>query len=143
MSYPQNWQLSRSSALLAVLTDSTGSMKLAVTVTPDPNGSITADSVANAALKVAVVPLKNVQPESVPPTVTVAGNTWSQKSASGTRRANLANTVIQNVAIATVHPGNTLRSKSYTIVYNAPKNTFDQANATYFQPMLQSFKFLS
>jgi len=143
MSYPQSWQISRSGTLLVTLADSTGTTKMTITVAPDPNGAISADTLVDTALKAAMVPLKNTQSESVSPTVTVAGNSWSQKSVSGTTRLNSANTDIQAVVIANVHPGNTPMSKSYTIVYSAPKTMFNQANAAYFQPILQSFKFLS
>jgi hypothetical protein len=141
MSYPQAWQTNRSGAHLVTWTNSTGTTKMSITIVPDPNGSISADSLVDAAVKAAVVPMKNPQTESVPPTVTVGGASWSQKSVSGTQRLNAADTVIQAVVLATVHPGNTPTSKGYTIVYSAPKSNFAQANTAYFQPMLQSLKF--
>lgn len=141
MGYPQGWQTSRSSANLVTFTDSTGTTKMTITIVPDPNGAVSANSLVNTAVKAAKLPLKNSQPESVPPTVTVAGKSWSQQSVSGTQRLNAADTVIQAVMLANVHPANTLASKGYTIVYSAPKSTFSQANTAYFQPMLQSFKF--
>ncbi len=141
ISYPQGLQLSRSGSRLVTLTDSNGTIKLTIAIIPDPKGSISADSLVNTAIKTEKVPLKNEQTESVPPKVTVGGASWNQQSVSGTQRLNAANTVTQSVVLATVHPGDTLTSKGFTIVYRAPKSMFSQVNSTYFQPILQSFKF--
>jgi hypothetical protein len=141
MSYPQGLQLSRSGSHLVTLTESTGTIKMTITTVPNPNGAISADSLMNAAIQAQRVPLKNVQTEPVPPTVTVGGESWGQQSVSGTQRLNAADIVMQSVVLANVHPENTPTSKSYTIVYSAPKSNFSQTDTTYFQPMLQSFKF--
>ncbi len=141
ISYPQTWQINQKANNIFTFTDSTGGIKMTITVAPDPNGTISADSVASAALQAAQVLLKNAKTVSVPSTTTVGGDSWSQVSASGTQRLNNQDTDIQVVVIANVHPANTLLSKSFTILYQAPIATFSQDNTTYFQPMLQSFKF--
>jgi hypothetical protein len=141
INYPQGWQLSRSGSRLVTLTANSGTIKMTITTIPDPNGAIGADSLVNTAIKAVKVPLKNEQTESVPPTATVGGVSWNQQSVSGTQRLNAADTVIQAVVLATVHPGNTLTSKGYTIMYSAPKSMFSQVNTTGFQPILLSFKF--
>ncbi len=141
ISYPQTWQINQRANNIFTFTDSTGGIKMTITVAPDPNGTISADSVASAALQAAQVLLKNAKTVSVPSTTTVGGDSWSQVSASGTQRLNNQDTDIQVVVIANVHPANTLLSKSFTILYQAPVATFSQDNTTFFQPMLQSFKF--
>jgi hypothetical protein len=141
MSYPQGWQVSRSGAHLVTLTNSQGTESFAITVVPSPKSAISADSLVNTGVKAQTVVLKGAQKVSVPPTVTVGGASWSQQSVSGTQRLNAADTVVQAVVLATVHPGNTPTSKGYTIVYRAPQASFAQTNTSYFQPMLQSFKF--
>jgi hypothetical protein len=141
ISYPQNWQTTTKANNIFTFTDSTGNIKMTITVAPDPNGTISADSVASTALQAAQVLLKNSQTVTVPSTTSVGGDSWSQISASGTQRLNNQDTNIQVVVIATVHPANTLLSKSFTILYQAPVSTFSQDNTTYFQPMLQSYKF--
>jgi hypothetical protein len=141
MNYPQGWQISRSGAHLITLANSGGTDSFSITVTPSPNSAISADTLVNTAVKAQMVALRNAQKVSVPSTVTVGGASWSQQSVSGTQRLNAANTVVQSVVLATVHPGNTPTSKSYTIVYRALQSAFAQANTSYFQPMLQSFKF--
>lgn len=141
MSYPQNWQTARQGDNLFTFTDTTGNIKMTITIAPDPNGTISADSVTSTALQAARALLKNSQTVSVPSTTSIAGDTWSQQSASGTQQVNDQNIDIQVVVLADVHPANALESKSYTIVYQAPASAFAQANTAYFQPMLQSFKF--
>ena len=141
ISYPQTWQISRKANNLFTFTDSTGGIKMTITVAPDPNGAISADSVASTALKAAQVLLKNAKTVSVPSTTTVGGESWSQIAASGTQRLNNQDTNVQVVVLAVVHPANTPLSKSFTILYQAPVSTFSQDDTTYFQPMLQSFKF--
>ena len=141
ISYPQTWQISRKANNLFTFTDSTGGIKMTITVAPDPNGAISADSVASTALKAAQVLLKNPQTVSVSSTSTVGGDSWSQIAASGTQRLNNQDTDVQVVVLADVHPANTPLSKSFTILYQAPVSTFSQDNTAYFQPMLQSFKF--
>ncbi len=49
--------------------------------------------------------------------------------------------VVQVVVIVGIHPANSPMSKGFIIVYSTTKSLFVQANTTYFQPMLQSFKF--
>ena len=141
ISYPQTWQISRKANNLFTFTDSTGGIKMTITVAPDPNGAISADSVASTALKAAQVLLKNAKTVSVPSTTTVGGESWNQIAASGTQRLNNQDTDVQVVVLANVHPANTPLSKSFTILYQAPVSTFSQDNTAYFQPMLQSFKF--
>jgi len=141
ISYPQTWQISRKANNLFTFTDSTGGIKMTITAAPDPNGAISADSVASTALKAAQVLLKNPQTVSVSSTSTVGGDSWSQIAASGTQRLNNQDTDVQVVVLADVHPANTPLSKSFTILYQAPVSTFSQDNTAYFQPMLQSFKF--
>lgn len=141
MNYPQGWQTSRSGAHLTTLTNSGGTDSFAITVAPSPNSTISSDTLVNTAIKEQMATLRGAQKVSVPSTVTVGGASWNQQSVSGTQRLNAADTVIQSVVIATVYPGKTPRSKGYTIIYRGPQSSFAQTNTSYFQPMLQSFKF--
>ena len=141
INYPQGWQVSRSGAVNMTLANSGGTESFAINVVPSPGSRVSADSLVNTRVKAEMGILKGAQKVSVPPTVTVGGATWNQQSVSGTQRLNAANTAVQSVVIATVHPGNTPTSRGYTIVYKAPQSTFAQTNTSVFQPMLQSFKF--
>ncbi len=142
ISYPQSLQITQSGARLVTLANSNGTIKMTITAVADPNGTISAESLVNTAMTALKAPLKNVQPVSVPPTVTVGGASWNQQSVSGTQRLNAADTMMQSVVIATVYPEKAATSKGFTIEYRAPQATFSQANTTYFQPILQSFKFV-
>ncbi len=142
INYPQSWQVTRSGSHLVTFVDSTGTMRMSITTVPDPNGAISAASLLSTGLKAAMVALKNAQTVSVPATTTVGGETWNQGSVSGTRRLNNRDIVIQAVVLASVFPAKALASKGYTINYSATQQMFSQANTTYFQPMLQSFKFV-
>ena len=59
ISYPQNWQTTTKANNIFTFADSTGNIKMTITVAPDPNGTISADSVASTALQAAQVLLKN------------------------------------------------------------------------------------
>ncbi len=142
INYPQSWQVTRSGSHLVTFVDSTGTMRMSITTVPDPNGAISAASLLSTGLKAAMVALKNAQTVSVPATTTVGGETWNQGSVSGTQRLNNRDIVIQAVVLANVHPAKALASKGFTINYSATQQMFSQANTTYFQPMLQSFKFV-
>lgn len=142
MNYPQSWHVTRSGSHLVTFVDSTGTMKLTVTTIPDPKGSVSASSLSSTGLKAAMVALKNAQTVSVPATTTVGGETWNQGSVSGTQRLNNLDTMVKAVVLANVHPASAPASKGFTINYSATEQMFSQANTTYFQPMLQSFKFV-
>lgn len=141
ISYPQTWKISRSGTHLVTFESTTSTAKMTITIIPDPNGSISADSLANSNVKVATTVLTNVQTKAVPATTTVGGQSWVQKSVSGTQRLNNQNSILEVVVLSTIHPSNTPLSKGYTISYLAAQPTFNQTNTTYFQPMLQSFHF--
>ena len=119
-------KLPKKPIISSLLPDSTGGINLTITVAPDPNGAISADTVASTALTAAQVLLKNAQKVSVPSTTTVGGYSWSQISASGTQRLNNQDTNVQVVALAVVHPVNTPLSKSFMIFDHAPVSTFSQ-----------------
>jgi len=142
MSYPRSWHITRSGNHLVTVANSTNTMKLTITVVPAPNGTVTVNSLANSGLKTAVIALNKAQTVPVPPTTTVGGETWNQASVSGTQKLNNQNTMVQVVVLATVHPAKAPTSRGYTIDYRTTQLMFNQANTTYFQPMLKSFKFV-
>jgi hypothetical protein len=142
MSYPQNWQVTRSGTRLVTLADSANAAQFTITVIPDPNATVSADALTQTGIKAASVALKNSQTVPTESTATIGGESWKQGSVAGAQRLNNRDTVIQVVVAANVYPAQAATSKGYTIVYRAPQSTFDSMNTTYFQPMLQSFKFV-
>jgi hypothetical protein len=142
INYPQSWHVTRSGSHLVTFVDSTGTLKMSISTVPDPNETVSAASLSSAGLKAATVALKNAQPVSVPSTTMVGGETWNQGAVAGTQRLNNQDIMIQTVVLANVYPAKAIASKGYTINYSATQPMFNQANTTYFQPMLQSFKFV-
>jgi hypothetical protein len=47
------------------------------------------------------------------------------------------------VVISDNHPANSPGSTSFTVIYDTAQELFDMNNTSYFQPMLQTFKFSS
>lgn len=140
--YPADWKLTTSSTE-AAFTDPSGSYNLTIGSTPNPNGTKVADQLAENGIAGAKTNLKNVQTVDLAQTTDVGGQSWSQRSITGTSTLNGQSSDIEAVVLANNHPMHTTETKGYVIVYVAGKDTFDQARTKYFQPMLQSFKYLS
>ena len=139
--YPQGWKVERQGNNAIQFTDPSGIYNFAVAVTPNPGGVVSPETQINAAFSAGSSNLKNPQPINVPPTTSVGGDTWSQKSESGNATVNGQNTTVQLVVIADNHPANSPSTRSFLIAYGTGKAIFTAANTTYFQPMLLSFKF--
>ena len=142
ISYPRGWIVTNSSGNTVSFEDSANTYNLTIVASPDPNGVVGSGILVDAGIKAARTGLKNSQTETVSPTTTVGGETWSQKSVSGTATKSGQSIVAQIVVMADIHPANSPTSRSFVIVYGASKPLFEQASAAYFQPMLQSFKFV-
>ncbi len=69
-----------------------------------------------------------------PTTLALAGEVWTQESATISSQGQ----VVLQVALATNHG-----AKEYVIGYTAPKASFTSVNNAYYQPILQTFTFLS
>ena len=141
MKYPQGWQTTASKT--GVDFTDTGGNTMVIGFTPNPNSASSPDQLAEAGLVGAKANLQNAQTINVPSTMAFAGQTWSQRSASGTSVVNGQNGDVQAVVLATDYPKFGADTKGYTLVYVAPKKTFAQSQSKYFMPMLQSFAFTS
>lgn len=141
ISYPQGWKVTQQGNNAIQFADPLNIYNLAVAVSPNPGGVVSPDTIINVSLSAGSSRLKNPQIENVSPTTTVAGETWSQKSESGDAPVNGQNAIVKLVVIASNHPANSPSTSSFLIAYGTGKSLFDSANKTYFQPMLQSFKF--
>lgn len=134
VNYPTGWTAKPSNGTVA-FSDSLQIYNFTVAVTPDPGSAVSADQVADAGISGAKTNLKNTQAVSVPATAMVDGKTWSQRAVSGTATQNGQSVDVELVVLTYV-----ANDKSYLIVYGTLKQTFDMSTATYFQPMLLSFK---
>jgi len=142
MKYPADWKLTTSSTE-AAFTDPSGSYNLTIGSTPNPNGTKIADQLAENGIAGAKTNLKNVQTVNLAQTTDIGGQPWSQRSITGSSVLNGQSSDIEAVVLANNHPAHTTATKGYVIVYVAAKDMFDQARTKYFQPMLQSFKYVS
>ena len=140
--YPVGWKVN-AQATKVTFVDATGVYSLTIATAPNPGGTISPDTIASTGVSLAEAGLKNSQTVNVPSTTTVGGESWVQKSVSGMATQNGQNVDVQAVVIADNHPANSPMTNSFTIVYLTATQLFSTANTTYFQPMLQSFKFTS
>lgn len=141
ISYPQEWKVTPGSNQVA-FSDATGIYNLTIVFNPNPGGIAGASTVANTSIEEVKKTMKNPQTETLPPTTTVGGDSWVQKSITGTETSNGQSVDLQVVVISDNHPANSANTKNFTIVYTTVKSLFATANTSYFQPMLQSFKFV-
>src|SRR5438874_5868421 len=77
ISYPQGWKVTKSNAGVT-FTDPNGIAYVAVRTSPNPNAFISSDSLVTVGLDTFKSQAKNYQKQSVSPTTTIAGDTWSQ-----------------------------------------------------------------
>jgi hypothetical protein len=140
ISYPKGWQVNTSSVGVA-FGDATNGYFLAITVNPNPNDTISASTFAHDTLSATKTQMKNPQTETLPPTTTVGGESWVQKSISGTETVLGLSGVVQVVVISDNHPANSADTQNFTIEYQMLKSSFATATTSYFQPMLHSLKF--
>jgi hypothetical protein len=140
ISYPQGWKVTPISFGVS-FTDATGVYNLAIVVSPNPNGITTASTVANKSIEEGKKRMKNPQTETLPPTTTVGGESWVQQSISGTETINGQSVDAQVVLMSDNHPAHAANTQNFTIAYGTAKSVFATATTSYFQPMLNSFKF--
>ena len=140
--YPQSWKVTASGNQVAFTNSATLNVFEIVT-TPNPGGVASPDFVVTAAVNATKATMKNPQTVNIPPTITVGGESWVQKSLAATITSNGQNGVVQYVVASDNHPASSPSTKSFTIVYGTMQQLFAKANTMYYQPMLQSFKFTS
>jgi hypothetical protein len=140
ISYPQGWKVTPGTNQVT-FSSASGVYNLNIMVTPNPDGIIDASTIANGSIAAVKKQMKNPQTETLPPTTTVGGDSWVQQSISGTETSTGQNIDFQLVVISDNHPANSANTQNFFILYGTEKSKFATANTSYFQPMLQSFKF--
>jgi hypothetical protein len=140
ISYPQGWKVT-SSKDGVTFSSASDVHTLVITVNPNPYDAVEASKVANASIEAGKKQMENPQTETLPPTTTVGGESWVQQSMSGTETSSGQGVDVQLVVISDNHPSSAANTQNFTIVYATEKSLFATANTSYFQPMLQSFKF--
>jgi len=142
ISYPQNWTKSVTSGQVT-FQDSLGVNALVVVVAPNPNGIAQPSTVLDATLAGAVkeANMTSTSPANLPASVSLAGETWTQKGTTGTASKGGISSSYEAVVLATNHPANAPNTKVFELVYAGPLVGSTLMDAQIFQPMLQSFKF--
>src|SRR5215469_4395093 len=101
--YPQSWKVTASGNEVA-FTDSATLNDFEIVTTPDPGGVVSPDFVVTTSVNATKATLKNPQTVNVPPTTTVGGESWVQKSLAGTTTSNGQSVVVQVVVASDNHP---------------------------------------
>lgn len=136
--------MNKSSAGVVTFSDPQGVVYLSIKVTPNPTGSVSASNQVDLTLQGIKTQTRNYNRVNVSPTRTVAGDTWSQGAATGdiTVPGQSSSEAGKIVVLADNHPAKTLNTKSFIIAYATANQFFTLIDNAYFQPMLQSFKFI-
>lgn len=150
INYPKDWTYKKDNHQVAghgvpttTFTDSLGINAITIGVLPDPNGTISAQTVVATAVQLAGLNSteKNYKQVSIADKTTLGGQTWNQTAATGdiTQQGSTVN--VKAVGLACNYPASSPTTSLYIIVYAGPTATFNNTDSTDFQPTLKSFKF--
>lgn len=144
ISYPQGWQKSASGNQVTFDDPLVTKDYMTIVTIPNPGGTQSASALADTTMPlVEKTLLTNAKPATVAPTVTVGGESWTQRSATGELALTDPGTQGTLFLLIDNHPANAANTQAYEIYYYGPTSTFSQSDTLAFQPMLQSFKFTS
>lgn len=139
--YPQGWKVTPSSTEVD-FTDATEVYHVTIMIESNSGGAIDASTLVNTTTDGVKKTMKNPKTESLPPTATVGGESWVQKSISGTETTNGQDVNLQLVIMSTNHPSHATNTQNFIILYGTTQEAFATGDTSYFQPMLKSFKFM-
>lgn len=144
ISYPQDWKKSVSAGQVS-FQDALGVNALAVVVVPNPNGIAQPGTVIAASLAGGVkgADMTNTSPANLPASVSMAGETWTQKGTTGTASKGGQSAPYEIVVLAANHPAGSANTKLFEFIYAGPLLGSTLMDQQIFQAMLQSFKFTS
>jgi len=114
-----------------------------INVATNPGGVIGAGAADQAGVAAGENGLKNPHSVNISPTTTIGGDSWDQKEFAGSVSQSGQDLEVQFVVASDNHPASSPSTQLFTIVYGSATLLFANADASYFQPMLQSFKFTS
>ncbi|GAC1380604.1 MAG: hypothetical protein NVSMB33_06740 [Ktedonobacteraceae bacterium] len=143
ISYPRGWKVKKESNGVT-FSDPNGIAYVTIHTSQNPGGVVTSDTQVNLGLQVFKSQAKNYQKVTVPATTTIAAESWAQGAATGDvvpgGKSSVVN--VKLVVDSDNHPADQPTTRAFVIVYATGSQIFDLANTSYFQPMLQSFKFI-
>ncbi|HEX6480557.1 MAG TPA: hypothetical protein VF043_17100 [Ktedonobacteraceae bacterium] len=139
--YPQGWRVTPSGKEV-FFTDASQIYRVTILVEPDSGGAIDASTFVNGSIDAIKKTMKNPKAEPLPPTTTVGGESWVQKSISGTETSNGQDVDLHIVVMSDNHPAHSTTTQNFIILYGTTNSGFATGDTSYFQPMLKSFKFM-
>lgn len=144
ISYPQDWKKSSAAGQVS-FQDTLGINNLAVGTVPNPNGIAQPGTVIDALLAGGVkeANMTSTSPANLPASVSMAGETWTQKGTTGTASKGGQSAPYEVVVLAANHPANGVNTKIFELIYAGPLLGSTLMDQQIFQAMLQSFKFTS
>jgi hypothetical protein len=140
--YPQGWKAQAAQGGVS-FTDAQQLNTFTIGAAPNPGGVASADKEADASLTLLekASGISAVKPVSLPATTTVSGESWVQRGITGTVTTNGVAVPGELILLVNNHPAQSPTTQTYEIYYDGPSLSFQQEDATVFQPMLQTFKF--
>lgn len=139
--YPQGWKVTPSQNQVD-FTDASEIYHVTIMIESNAGGVANASTVVNASIDALKKTMKNPKDEPLPATTTVGGESWVQKSVSGTESSGGQNVDLHIVVISDNHPAHATNTQNFTILYGTTPDSFASGDTSYFQPMLKSFKFM-
>ena len=139
--YPQGWKVTPSGKQVD-FTDATQVYHVTIMVESNSGGAANASTVVNASIDGVKKTMKNSKVEPLPSTTTVGGDSWVQKSISGTETSGGQNVDLHIVVMSDNRPAHSTNTQNFTILYGTTNAGFTTGDTSYFQPMLKSFKFM-
>jgi hypothetical protein len=142
ISYPADWTVSGTKTAVA-FNGATCSCTFQINIAPNPGGVVSPSTADQGGVTAGEQGLKNAHNINVPSTVSIGGDSWDQKSFGGSVSQSGQDINVQFVVASDNHPASSPSTQIFTVVYGTAAQLFSTANTTFFQPMLQSFKFTS
>jgi hypothetical protein len=112
--YPQGWKVTPSGKQVD-FTDASEVYHVTIMVEPNSGGAANASTVVNASIDGVKKTMKNPKVEPLPPTTTVGGDSWVQKSISGTETTNGQDVNLHLVVMSDNHPAHSTNTQNFTI----------------------------
>jgi len=139
--YPQGWKVTASGKQVD-FADASGLYHVTIIIESNPGGAIDASLLVNLTTDGIKKMMKNPKAEPLPPTTTVGGESWVQKSISGVETYNGQDVDFHLVLMSDNHPAHSTNTQNFIILYGTTNSGFATGVTSYFQPMLKSFKFM-
>jgi hypothetical protein len=140
--YQADWKIEKKENGIVIFTSPLGPIKLGIAKIPNPGEIAPADASSASTLGATIIGVKNAQQQGSPTTTTVGGVSWNQITQVGTVEMDNGQTVQAKITyLVTNYPAKNQSTNLYTIAYAGTTDTYDILKSTYFQSMLDSFKF--